>query len=72
MTRTEHMQWAKKRALQYVEIGSLQEAYSSIASDLQKHKETANHIGIQLGMMQMISGMLDTKAAMRDFINGFN
>ena len=72
MTRAEHMRWAKNRALQYVEIGSLQEAYPSIASDLQNHKETANHIGIQLGMIQMISGMLDTKAAMRDFINGFN
>lgn len=72
MTRTEHMLWAKKRALQYVEDGNLKEAYSSIASDLQKHDETANHIGIQLGMMQMISGMLDTKASMRDFINRFN
>ena len=72
MTRTEHMQWAKKRALEYVEAGNLTEAFSSIASDLQKHPDTADHIGVQLGMMQMMTGMLGTPDKMRDFITGFN
>jgi hypothetical protein len=72
MTRTEHMQWAKDRALKYVEAGNLIEAYSSIASDLQKHPDTANHSGIQIGMIQMITGMLGTPDKMRAFIMGFN
>ena len=42
-----------------------------MGSDLQKHTETANHIGIQLGMMEM-NGRLSTMEEMRKFINGFN
>lgn len=72
MTRTEHMQWAKARAIEYVNNGDISAAFSSIASDLQKHPETENHIGVQLGMMQMMSGLLSTPAEMRHFIDGFN
>jgi len=72
MTRTEHMQWAKARALEYVESGQLTEAFSSMISDLRKHPETVDHIGLQLGMIQMMGGQLETKAQMHDFISGFN
>ena len=71
MNRAEHMQWCKDRALAALEE-SPQSAFSSMASDLQQHPETANHIGIQLGMMQLIGGMLVTPESMRKYIEGFN
>lgn len=71
MTRDEHMQWCKERALEYADAGDTQGAFASMASDLGKHDETANHIGIQLGMMQLMAGQLDSPAAMRKFIEGF-
>lgn len=72
MTRKEHLDWCKKRAIEYCDIGDVQEAFASMSSDLQKHPETANHIGIDFGMMQMMCGMLRTQEQMRHFIEGFN
>jgi hypothetical protein len=43
-----------------------------MTSDLGKHPETEGHIGIQLGMMQLMGGMLSRPAQMRHFIEGFN
>ena len=72
ITRQEHLLWCKKRALEYVEAGDNGQAFASMASDLRKHPDTENHPGIQLGMMQMICGLLNTPAEMRKFIEGFN
>lgn len=36
MTRDEHLRWAKDRALEYVEIGQLQNALMSFMSDCSK------------------------------------
>ena len=70
--RAEHVAWCKQRALEYCDAGDLTSAFNSMASDLGKHPETANHIGIQLGMMEMLSGRLRTIAEMRKFIEGFH
>jgi hypothetical protein len=70
-TRAEHLARCKTRALEYVDR-DVREAFTSMASDLNKHPDTANHIGIQLGMMQMIGGMLTSPSDMRRFIEGFN
>ena len=72
MTRAEHLQWCKDRALEYVERGELQEAFSSMASDLNKHPETIGHAGCELGMMQLMARQLSTAPEMRRFIEGFN
>lgn len=72
MTRTEHITWCKQRALQYCDSGHTQEAFASMMSDLRKHPETENHAGIQLGMMQLMTGRLATATEMREFIEGFN
>ena len=72
MSREEHMQWSKQRALEYVEQGDIQGAYASIASDLQKHPDTQGHIGIEMGMLQLMGGILRTPEQMRHFIEGFN
>ena len=72
MNRQEHLDWCKKRAIEYVEIGDLSQAYTSITSDLNKHPETEGHSAIMLGMMLMMGGHLSTKEEMRKFIEGFN
>ena len=72
MTRKEHLDWCKERALEYVDINDLGSAYTSMVSDISKHEDTRNHEAINLGMMLMMSGGLSTSDKMRDFINGFN
>ena len=71
-TRADHLAFCKRRALEYVNAGELQNAFASMASDLGKHPETENHAGIRLGMMQLMSGHLNSTEAMRRFIEGFN
>ena len=72
MTRQEHLDWCKERALEYVDMGDLQNAYASMASDLSKHPETEKHAAISLGLMMMMGGHLSTADKMRTFIEGFN
>lgn len=72
VTRAEHLAWCKQRALEYVDVGDVTNAWASMASDLTKHPETEKHAAIQLGMMMLMSGQLATRDQMRKFINGFN
>lgn len=72
MDREEHLKWCKMRALQYVEADEIQQAITSMMSDLTKHPETENHVGIQLGTMMLMSGRLNTQEEARKFIEGFN
>lgn len=72
MTREEHLAWCKKRALEYVDMGQVQSAFASMASDLNTHPETEGHFGIQLGMLMLMGGHLNTPEKMRNFIEGFN
>lgn len=72
MTRDEHLAWCKRRALEYVAIGDLQQALASMISGLRKHPETETHCGIELGFMLMMGGLLSTPAEMKKFIEGFN
>ncbi len=74
MTRAEHLQWCKDRALAYVEAGDLDQAFASMASDLGKHPETdgARRLVGELGMPLLISGHLNTPQEKKKFIVGFN
>lgn len=72
MTRSEHISWCKKRALEYVDQNDNQQAFASMVSDLSKHPETQGHVAIQLGMTLNMSGKLNTSHEMRKFIEGFN
>lgn len=72
MTRDEHLEWAKDRALEYVEAGDLENAFMSMVSDLGKHNETAMHPGIQLGLLLRANGLLHTQHKMIEWIGGFN
>ena len=72
MTRQEHLQWCKDRALEYVDRGDIQNAIASMSSDLRKHPDTQDHAGIQLGMMLLMGGRMSTREDVRKFIEGFN
>lgn len=72
MTRKEHLQWCKDRALAQVSEGDTAQAFASMTSDLNKHPETQGHAAIQLGMMLLMAGNLNTEHQMTEFINGFN
>ena len=72
MDRQEHLEWCKKRALEYIDAGDFNQAYTSMASDLGKHPDTAGHAGIELGMGLLMIGQLSTVNEMRKFILGFN
>ena len=43
MTRAEHLEWAKNRALEYACAGNLTDALGSLISDLNKHPETRDN-----------------------------
>jgi len=72
MTRSEYLEWCKKRALEYIDTGNINDAYTSMASDLSKHPETEGHSAIGLGMQMLMAGHLSSADKMRKFILGFN
>ncbi len=71
MTRDEHMNWCKERALEYVENGDLPSAITSMLSDLGKHEETrgVGETMAPLGLFEATGGSADS---VRRFIEGFN
>lgn len=72
MTRGEHLNWAKVRALEYLDDGDLKNAVVSMLSDLRKHPELENHAGARLGVGLMLGGMLRDRHEIRRWIVGFN
>lgn len=72
MTRTEHLDWAKQRALEYVDAGDNLNAIISLVSDLRKHEELDSHTGIELTTSLITTGNLDTSEKVRRHIEGFN
>jgi len=72
MERSEHLQWCKDRANEYVKIGDMNQAFASFQSDMRKHPETADHMALEMGTMLLISGNLSNAHQMSDWINGFN
>ncbi len=73
MTRAEHLQWCKDRAIEILDnSGDVAGAYASFGSDMNKHDDTRNHSAIELGIMMLFGGQLGDVEAMRKFINGFN
>jgi hypothetical protein len=73
VTRTEHIAWVKQRALKYVAMGDLQEAFASYISDMGKHPEAdPGHVVRGLAMQFNMAGHLETARQMREFIEGTN
>lgn len=73
MERAEHLDWCKKRALEYLDKGDVKNAVASMMSDMQKHEETkfagAGNILSMLGIKAAASG---DAAEARRYIKGFN
>jgi hypothetical protein len=72
MTRAEHLQWCKDRALEYARRGDVKNAVASMCSDLTKHPETANHSGGALGVMLLVNGHMQNQQKVVEWIEGFN
>ena len=74
MTRAEHLQWCKDRALKYLNPGphySQQDAMASMMSDLGKHEGLAKSAAA-MAPMAMFELMNPTDNGIRRFIEGFN
>lgn len=72
MTREEHLAWCKKRALEYIDRGEINDGLTSMISDMSKHPETENPTLDSLTMMLLMGGHLSTADAARKHINGYN
>ena len=73
ITRQEHLDWCKKRALEYLNQGDLQQAVASMISDLTKHEETAK-IREQmpfLFMLVMMDVVNNNYYGVKNWIEGF-
>jgi hypothetical protein len=54
MTREEHVEWCKARAMEYYNQGDMQNAVTSMASDMNKREDTrVAHVLIMLGMLHL-------------------
>ncbi|WP_140464628.1 hypothetical protein [Hymenobacter nivis] len=71
-TRAAHLEWAKARALEYVDAGELANACASFMSDLTKHPEIDPTAAGMVYAMEAFSGGLNTPDKVRHFINGTN
>lgn len=73
MTRDEHLAWAKKRALEYLDRGDVRNGFTSMLSDLSKHEELKDHVGGRMGVgLMLIPGWIDNPTEVRRWIVGFN
>jgi len=73
MSHDDHLAWAKKRALQYVDAGELANAIASMGSDLEKHPDWAG--GKVVAFMVTEAVLFEIQkgpAAVRRWIEGFN
>lgn len=74
MTGAEHLEWCKKRALEYLDAGELADAFTSMLSDMDKHPETklrdtaTSSVLVQLGMLYVEQG---DPCELRRWIEGF-
>lgn len=69
MTRAEHLQWSKDRAIQILKEGDSTGAVTSFMSDMAKHSELENHSALELMMMLY---MTENLSDIEKFINDFN
>ena len=73
MTRDEHLEFAKKRALEYLDRGDVRNGFTSMLSDLGKHDELKDHVGCKMGVgFMLVPGWIDNPTEVRRWIVGFN
>lgn len=72
MTREEHLAWCKRRAYEYLDQGDVQNAITSMMSDLQKHEETKTIAGGTIDLIGFWAATSHDKQAAKRYIDGFN
>jgi hypothetical protein len=71
MTREEHLQWCKERAIQEMDYYfDASKGVVSMMSDLGKHPETNSQVLITLCMAQLLRPKMN-RQQMIDFLDGF-
>lgn len=70
MTRTEHLEWCKKRAHDYLAQGDVTNAVASMMSDMNKHPETASN-NAALGMLGLMAARDNDLDGARRWIDGW-
>jgi len=58
--------------MEYVNKGEISNAIASMGSDLNKHPETTEHPGMQIGIMMLMAGKMNTAEEAKKFIEGFH
>ena len=72
MTRQEHIEWAKKRAIEEMDYyKDPTKAIVSMMSDLGKHQETNNEGLKSLCMMTLLTKPKISRQEVINFLNGF-
>lgn len=72
ITGDEHLESAKKRALEFLDAGDPAQAFTSMLSDLREHPDTENHAGIRIGVgFMMLPGWISNSVEVRRWIVGF-
>ena len=69
-TREEHLELCKQRAREYLDRGDIQNAITSMLSDLGNHPETRG-IGQKLAILGMFYIVQHDLQGARDFVEGF-
>lgn len=71
MTRKEHVEWAKDRALYYLDEGQMELALSSMVSDMRKHEEAATQMDEQMMQLGQLHLHNNSESGLRSWIEGF-
>jgi hypothetical protein len=72
ITQDEHIEWCKKRALEYLDRGEVSQAFTSMLSDVRKHPDCENHPGLLMGAgFMLLPGWIDNPVEVRRWIVGF-
>ncbi len=71
-TASQHVEWCKERAREYLDQGDLQNAFASMASDMGKHPETSAITKSPLMVIGLQYVMSGNAGELRRFIEGFN
>lgn len=73
MTRKEHLQWCKDRALQYLNEGKIAQGMASFTSDMTKHPETEATLNNGLSHAIIMNALMtNSQSECIKCIEGFN
>ncbi len=71
VTRQEHLEWCKKRAMEAMTDGNMAAGWASFLQDMDQHPETKNHVFLETGSIMVFGGQISTLEEMKKHINGF-